>query len=67
VMRKRCRHEGCTNQAKNGGVCITHGANVKLCSFEGCPNHAQKGGVVSPKVQQRPTTFIILSNGASAE
>ncbi len=32
---------GCTNHAKNGGVCIRHGAKVKLCSKEGCA----KGGV----------------------
>jgi hypothetical protein len=43
--RKRCSHEGCTNQVVRGGVCITHGAKVKRCSFEGCTNQAKKGGV----------------------
>jgi hypothetical protein len=35
---KRCSHEGCSNQAVKGGVCVTHGAKVtkKQCSFEGC-------------------------------
>ena len=27
------------------GVCMRHGAKVKLCSIEGCTNQAQKGGV----------------------
>ena len=43
--KKRCSEEGCTNEAKKGGVCIRHGAKVKLCSSEGCTNNAQKGGV----------------------
>jgi hypothetical protein len=47
-MEKRCSHEGCTNKAKGGGVCIRHGAKVKAkrcCIHEGCANIAQKGGV----------------------
>ena len=24
--RKRCSHEGCTNQVVMGGVCVTHGS-----------------------------------------
>jgi hypothetical protein len=43
--RKRCSHEGCTNQAQKRGVCIRHGAERKLCSHEGCTNQAQKLGV----------------------
>jgi hypothetical protein len=48
--RKRCiSHEGCTNIAKKGGVCVTHGAKVKAykrCSFKGgCTKKARKGGV----------------------
>ena len=27
AKRKQCSSEGCTNQAKKGGVCIRHGAN----------------------------------------
>jgi hypothetical protein len=42
---KRCSHDGCTNQAKQGGVCITHGSVVKRCSHKGCTKQAQKGGV----------------------
>jgi hypothetical protein len=38
--RKRCSHDGCTNQEQNGGVCMTHGAKVKKCSFEGCNKYA---------------------------
>ena len=45
--RPLCRFEGgCTNQARKGGVCVTHGANVKRCSFEGgCTNQAVKDGL----------------------
>jgi hypothetical protein len=42
---KQCNHEGCTNQAVKGGVCVTHGAKHKRCRFEGCTNQVQKGGV----------------------
>eukprot|EP00984_Skeletonema_dohrnii_P000300 scaffold96_cov77-Skeletonema_dohrnii-CCMP3373.AAC.5 len=44
---KMCSAEGCSNQAKKGGVCIRHGAKVKVkrCSSEGCTNQAQNGGV----------------------
>ena len=42
---KRCSREGCTNQARKGGVCVRHGAKVKQCSNEGCANIAVKGGV----------------------
>ena len=49
VARKKYRYEcsadGCTNHVVNGGVCIRHGAKIKLCSSEGCTNVAQKGGV----------------------
>ena len=35
-------HEGCTNEAQKGGVCIRHGATwtEKICSHEGCTNYA---------------------------
>ena len=44
---KRCSHEGCTNQYIKGGVCVTHGAKVKVkrCSHDGCAKQARKGGV----------------------
>jgi hypothetical protein len=45
VKYKRCSREGCSNLAQKGGVCIKHGAKVKLCSSEGCTNKVQKGGV----------------------
>ena len=32
--RKRCSHEGCTRYPQKGGVCVTHGENVKQCRFE---------------------------------
>jgi len=35
---------GITNQVRQGGVCIRHGAKVKRCSSEGCRNNAQTGG-----------------------
>jgi hypothetical protein len=51
VARKKYRYEcsadGCTNQSQKGGVCMRHGAKVKvkLCSSEGCTNHVVNGGV----------------------
>ena len=41
---KECSADGCTKQARKGGVCTRHGAK-RQCSREGCMNHAQKGGV----------------------
>ena len=42
-----CKYEGCTNHAKQGGVCFKHGAKVKRkqCSSEGCTNKVVRGGV----------------------
>eukprot|EP00986_Skeletonema_menzelii_P008032 scaffold3256_cov120-Skeletonema_menzelii.AAC.4 len=40
-----CSADGCTNHVVTGGVCVRHGAKVKLCSSEGCTNLAIKGGV----------------------
>ena len=36
--------EGCTNFAQNGGVCVRHGAKVKveLCSSEECRTKPRK-------------------------
>ena len=47
VKRKYCRQDGCDNNAKQGGVCVKHGARVKrrYCSQEGCSNLVQQGGV----------------------
>ena len=44
---KKCSSEGCTHRVQEGGVCIRHGAKVKikLCSIEGCTNQANRGGV----------------------
>ena len=28
-QRKTCGHEGCTNYARKGGVCVRHGAKEK--------------------------------------
>ena len=33
--KTRCKREGCTNNGKSGGFCISHGAR---CSHEGCTN-----------------------------
>ena len=43
--KKDCSWDGCTNYARKGGVCVRHGAQVKLCSVEGCTTIAKKGGV----------------------
>ena len=43
--KNRCSSEGCTSFAVKGGVCVKHGAKVKLCSSEGCTNQTLKGGV----------------------
>eukprot|EP00985_Skeletonema_marinoi_P022485 scaffold14389_cov151-Skeletonema_marinoi.AAC.2 len=43
--RDKCMHEECTNLAKKGGVCIRHGAKVKLCSSDGCTGPAKKRGL----------------------
>ena len=33
--KTRCKREGCTNNSKRGGFCISHGVR---CSHEGCTN-----------------------------
>ena len=45
--RPCCSFEGgCTKHARNGGVCVLHGAKVILCSYKGgSTNQARKGGV----------------------
>eukprot|EP00984_Skeletonema_dohrnii_P016396 scaffold7272_cov124-Skeletonema_dohrnii-CCMP3373.AAC.10 len=47
VKHKKCSSdsEGCTNLAQNGGVCMRHGAKVKLCISEGCTKLARARGV----------------------
>eukprot|EP00985_Skeletonema_marinoi_P034674 scaffold44531_cov153-Skeletonema_marinoi.AAC.2 len=45
ATHKKCSALDCTNQAKNGGVCFKHGANVKKCDILGCTNHRKKGGL----------------------
>jgi hypothetical protein len=35
------------NYAKKGGVCLRHGAKIKLCSREGCTKQAKKEEFVS--------------------
>jgi len=45
AFHKSCSSEGCTNIARTGGVCVKHGAKVKLCSSEGCTNIVVKRGV----------------------
>ena len=57
----RCIHEGCVNDALQGGVCYCHGANTKLCCYDvrlfdestkqwkasSCNKYARKGGFCS--------------------
>ena len=63
--RKRCSHEGCTNQVVMGGVCVTHGAKVKRCNFDGCTNQAQKGGVcVTHGAEKKRCSFEGCTNQA---
>ena len=52
MVRTRCCREGCTNEAVQGGVCITHGAGMRQWSQERrclsqawCNRCARKGGV----------------------
>lgn len=49
AKRKLCSEEECTNIVVQGGVCIRHGAKVKVkvkrCSSEGCTNQVQRRGV----------------------
>jgi hypothetical protein len=40
--RRRCSSDGCTNIAVKEGVCVRHGAKVKLCSIEGCANQSKQ-------------------------
>jgi len=42
---KICKHEGCTNQVQNGGVCRRHGAKLTQykCTHVGCTNYAHNG------------------------
>jgi hypothetical protein len=58
MVPKRCIHQGCVNDALQGGVCYCHGANTKLCCYDirlfdestkewkvsPCNNYARKGG-----------------------
>lgn len=43
--RPRCSKQGCTNQVQQGGLCIRHGAKVKMCTASGCTKLAQQGGL----------------------
>ena len=47
-IRAKCSSDGCTNNARKGGVCTRHAGGtekIKTCSHEGCTNVARKGGV----------------------
>jgi len=41
--RKLCQHDGCSNIATSGGLCIRHQPNRRECSHDGCRNGAQEG------------------------
>mmetsp|Transcript_31884 Transcript_31884/g.48076 ORF Transcript_31884/g.48076 Transcript_31884/m.48076 type:complete len:275 (+) Transcript_31884:65-889(+) len=49
-----CTIPNCTNLVRKSGVCIRHGAQVKLCSFPKCRNHAKNGGVCRRHGASRP-------------
>eukprot|EP00985_Skeletonema_marinoi_P010245 scaffold4829_cov106-Skeletonema_marinoi.AAC.3 len=49
-----CTIPNCTNLVRKSGVCIRHGAQVKLCSFPKCKNHAKNGGVCRRHGASRP-------------
>jgi hypothetical protein len=61
-VRYECSADGCTNQVRSGGVCVRHGAKVKLCSSEGCPNRARKGGVC---IRHGATVILCSSAGCT--
>ena len=41
-----CSYKGCSNQERNKGLCIRHGATKrKLCNYKGCCNQSRGKGV----------------------
>lgn len=44
---RRCNVEGCTKYARKGGICVSHGAKVKVirCKVQGCGKYAVRQGV----------------------
>jgi hypothetical protein len=44
-IRKRCSVDGCEKGVQVGGVCISHGADIKRCSVDGCEKQARSGGL----------------------
>jgi len=64
-VRRLCSVEGCTKQAKKGGICIKHGAKVRKCSHEGCTNNALKSGLCirhGAKITRRTCKFQGCTN-----
>ena len=55
MERKLCNKEGCTNQARKGGVCIKNEANVKVkrCNEQRCTNRAQVGREFVSNMEQK--------------
>ena len=53
VKHCSCSHEGCTNQAQKGGVCITHGAKKKIASTRGAPTKSKGEAFASRMAQKR--------------
>lgn len=62
-----CLADGCTNRAVQKGVCIRHGAEVKLCSKEGCASQAKKGGVCWRHFMQRENSRIGCNENEAAK
>ena len=40
-----CSHVGCSNKVENSGVCVKHGAKMRICKRDGCSNKVQSKGV----------------------
>eukprot|EP00984_Skeletonema_dohrnii_P000460 scaffold158_cov103-Skeletonema_dohrnii-CCMP3373.AAC.3 len=66
--RKLFSIEGCsnTNKACKGGLCMRHGAKVKLCITGGYTNHAKNGGICRRHgaKNQLTTEGVCMKHGA---
>ena len=49
---KRCSHEGCANEARKRGFCVTHGAKLKQCNFKGCTKYDRREEFAGRMVQK---------------
>ena len=67
AKRRRCGHEsGCQKFAKQGGVCIAHGAKVQRCQHpSGCPKHPVQGGLCIAHGAKRKRTLCRHESGCT--